>query len=147
MIAPWLTPEMSDVNDFNQQVIEDFRANGGKAGGMFEGMPMLVLHSVGRKSGKERLNPLAYQQLDDGWAIFASKAGAPIHPDWYHNIVADPDVSIEIGTDTVEVTARVAEGDERNRIWETQKANAPNFAEYEAKAEGREIPVVVLTRR
>jgi deazaflavin-dependent oxidoreductase (nitroreductase family) len=138
---------MSDVNDFNQQIIDDFRANGGKAGGMFEGMPMVILHTTGRKSGKERLNPLAYLPLDDGWAIFASKAGAPTHPDWYHNIVADPEVSIEVGTDTVDVTARVAEGAERGRIWETQKANAPGFAEYEEKAEGREIPVIVLTRR
>ncbi|MEZ5298372.1 MAG: nitroreductase/quinone reductase family protein [Ilumatobacteraceae bacterium] len=73
---------MSDTNDWNQQIIDEFRANDGKVGGMFEGMPMLILHSTGRKSGQERLNPLAYQQLDGAWAIFASKAGAPTHPDW-----------------------------------------------------------------
>lgn len=138
---------MSDMNDFNQQVIDEFRANDGKVGGMFEGMPMLILHNTGRKSGQERLNPLAYQQLDNGWAIFASKAGAPTHPDWYHNVVANPDATIEVGTETIEVTARVAEGAERDEIWETQKSNVPTFAEYEDKAEGRVIPVVVLKRK
>ena len=139
---------MSDMNDFNQQIIDEFRANDGVVGGMFEGMPMLILHTTGRKSGKERLNPLAYQQLDDGgWAIFASKGGAPTHPDWYHNIVADPDVSVEFGTETRDVHARVAEGDERDRIWSTQKTNSPGFAEYEEKAQGREIPVIVLNDR
>ncbi len=138
---------MSDMNDFNQQVIDEFRANDGKVGGMFEGMPMLILHNTGRKSGQERLNPLAYQQLENGWAIFASKAGAPTHPDWYHNVVANPDATIEIGADTVEVTASVAEGAERDEIWEKQKSNVPTFAEYEEKADGRVIPVVILTRK
>jgi len=137
---------MPDANDWNRQVIDEFRANGGRVGGMFEGMPMVILHTVGRKSGEERLNPLAYQELDDGWAVFASKAGAPTHPDWYHNILAEPEVSIEIGSETVLVTARVAVGDERERIWSTQKANVPQFAEYEQTAEGREIPVIVLER-
>ncbi len=139
---------MDDVNEWNRTIIEEFRANGGRCGGMFEGMPMLVLHTVGRKSGAERLNPLAYQPLDGGeWAIFGSKAGAPTHPDWYHNLVAQPDVSIEVGTDTVPVRARVAEGDERATIWATQKSNVPTFAEYESSAGDREIPVVVLSRR
>jgi deazaflavin-dependent oxidoreductase (nitroreductase family) len=138
---------MSDMNDFNRQIIDEFRANDGVVGGMFEGMPMLILHTTGRKSGHERLSPLAYQEVDGGWAIFASKGGAPTHPDWYHNIVADPDVSIELGADTLDVRARVAEGDERERIWSTQKTNSPGFAEYEDKAEGREIPVIVLTKR
>ncbi len=108
---------------------------------------MLILHTTGRKSGQERLNPLVYQALDNGWAVFASKAGAPTHPDWYHNLVADPDVTIEVGTDTLEVQARVAEGDERERIWSTQKATMPNFAEYEQSAGDRIIPVIVLERR
>jgi deazaflavin-dependent oxidoreductase (nitroreductase family) len=138
---------MSETNDFNQQIIDEFRANGGKVGGMFEGTPLVILHSVGRKSGVERLNPLVYLPLDDGWAIFASKAGAPTHPDWYFNVAANPEVSIELGTAVIDVTARVAEGDERERIWSTQKSSAPSFAEYEEKAAGREIPVVVLTRR
>jgi deazaflavin-dependent oxidoreductase (nitroreductase family) len=138
---------MSNVNDFNRQIIEEYRAKEGKVGGMFEEMSMLILHTTGRKSGKERLNPLAYLSLDEGWAIFASKAGAPTHPDWYHNIVADPDVTIELGSETHDVRARVAEGDEREQIWSSQKTNSPGFAEYEEKARGREIPVVVLTER
>ena len=138
---------MSDINAFNQQIIDEFRANDGVVGGMFEGTPMLILHTTGRKSGQERLNPLAYQQLDQGWAIFASKAGAPTHPDWYHNIVDDPDVSIELGSETYDVRARVAQGAEREQIRSTQKTDSPGFAEYEEKAQGREIPVVVLTER
>ena len=138
---------MDDVNEWNRQIIEEFRANDGNVGGPFEGMPLLILHSTGRKSGQERVNPLVYQQLDGAWAIFASKAGAPSHPDWYHNVTADGDVSIEVGTDTVAVAARVAEGDERTRIWETQKTVAPQFAEYETSAGDRKIPVVVLEPR
>lgn len=138
---------MSDMNDFNQQIIEEFRANGGRVGGPFEGAPMLILHTTGAKSGKERVAPLVYQPVDDAWAIFGSKGGAPTHPDWFHNIKADPEISIEVGTDTVPVTARIAEGDEHDRIWAAQKEMAPGFAEYEEKAEGRVIPVVVLERR
>lgn len=135
------------MNDFNQQIIEEFRANGGKVGGPFEGAPMLILHSTGAKSGKERINPLVFQPNGERWVIFASKAGAPTHPDWYHNLVAQPEASIEVGTDTVPVTATVAEGDEHDQLWEAQKAAAPGFAEYEEKAQGRRIPVVILTRR
>ena len=137
---------MSDVNDWNRQIIAEFRANGGKCGGMFEGMPMLILHSTGAKSGLERLNPLVHQQLGDGWAIFASKAGAPTNPDWFHNLVANPATSIEVGTETIAVTARVADGDERDDIWSRQKVAAPQFAEYEESAGDRVIPVVVLDR-
>lgn len=135
-----------DPHEMNRQIIAEFRANGGRAGGMFEGMPLVILHSTGAKSGKERLNPLAYQAVDNHWAIFASKAGATSNPDWYHNVVANPSVSIEIGNNTVEVTARVASGDERSTIWATQKANHPGFADYEHTAGDREIPVVVLER-
>ena len=138
---------MDDVNEWNKQIIEEFRANDGKVGGPFEGAPLLILHTTGRTSGQERLNPLMYQRLDGAWAIFGSKAGATSHPDWYHNVTADGDVSIEVGTDTVAVHARVAEGDERTRIWEAQKANVPQFAEYEQSAGTREIPVVVLEPR
>ena len=131
--------------DFNQNVIDEFRANGGKVGGPFESMPLLLLHHTGAKSGAERINPLAYQRLDDDTvAVFASKGGASTHPDWYHNVVANPKTRIEIGTDAHDVVARVASGDERDRIWEAQKQAFPNFAEYERTA-GREIPVVVLT--
>lgn len=137
---------MSDVNDFNQQIIAEFRANDGRVGGMFEGMPVLLLHTTGAKSGRERINPLVYQPLDGGWAVFASKAGATTNPDWYHNIVATPSVTIEVGPDTIAATARVTSGDERAAIWSTQKANVPTFAEYEQSAGDREIPVIVLER-
>ena len=137
---------MSEMDDFNRRNIEEFRANGGVVGGFFEGTPLLLLHHKGRKSGTERVNPLAYQPVGDSLAIFASKGGAPTNPDWYHNIVADPNVTLEVGTETYPAVARVASGEERTRIWEAQKAAHPNFAEYEAKTEGREIPVVLLTR-
>jgi deazaflavin-dependent oxidoreductase (nitroreductase family) len=138
--------DLDDLNDFNRAIVEEFRANGGKVGGGFEGAPMVVLHTTGAKSGKERLAPLVYQQLDDGWAIFGSKAGAPTDPDWFRNLQANPDATIEVGTEIVPVTARVAEGDEREVIWSKQKELMPGFAEYEA-ATTRQIPVVVLARR
>jgi deazaflavin-dependent oxidoreductase (nitroreductase family) len=135
-----------DPNEMNKQVIAEFRANDGVVGGMFEGMPLLILHSTGAKSGKERLNPLVYQDLEGRIAIFASKAGATTHPDWYHNVVANPKASIEVGTDSFDVNAVVVSGDERSTIWETQKATFGNFADYEKTTGGREIPVVVLER-
>ena len=133
------------MNDFNQAIIDEFRANGGKVGGGFEGAPMLILHSTGARSGEERVIPLVYQQVGEDHAIFASKAGAPTNPDWYHNLVANPSASIEVGTETVPVTARVLEGDERDAVWERQKELMPGFAEYEEKTT-RTIPVVVLDR-
>ena len=138
---------MSDVNEWNRQIIEEFRANAGVVGGQFTGVPLLILHSTGRKSGQERLNPLAYQPIGDSFAVFASKGGSPSHPDWYFNVTADAEVSIEVGTESVDVHARVVDGDERTRIWETQKANIPTFAEYEQLAGDREIPVIVLEPR
>lgn len=134
---------MADPNDWNRQIIEEFRANGGKVGGQFDGAPLLLLHSTGAKSGEERVHPVMYQADRDRMAIFASKAGAPTNPDWFHNLRAHPEATVEVGTETVPVTARVAEGEERERIWERQKREYPGFAEYEAKA-GRTIPVVVL---
>lgn len=135
------------ANDYNQAIIDEFRANGGKVGGQFEGFPLVLVHHKGAKSGTERVNPLAYQRLsDDSIAVFASKGGAPTNPDWFHNLVANPNTSIEIGTEQYDVTARVAEDEERDRIWEAQKQAFPNFAEYEATTGGRKIPVVVLDR-
>lgn len=135
------------MSDFNQAIIEEFRANGGKVGGGFEGAPMVLLHHTGAKTGTERVAPLVYQADGDRWVVFASKAGAPTHPDWYRNLVANPETTIEVGTDTVAVRARVAEGDERERIWTKQKQLMPGFAEYEEKTRGiREIPVVILER-
>jgi deazaflavin-dependent oxidoreductase (nitroreductase family) len=131
--------------DFNQKIIDEFRANGGKLGGQFEGAPMLLLHHKGAKTGTERVNPVTYQQVGKDLAVFASKAGAPTNPDWYHNLVAHPKTTVELGTDTVPVTARVAEGDERTTIWEAQKKAQPGFADYE-KSTDRQIPVVILER-
>lgn len=134
--------------DWNQSVIDEFRANEGRVGGNFEGRTLLLLHHRGAKTGAERVNPLAYQRLSDGSvAIFASMGGAPKNPDWFHNVVANPDVSVEIGTESFSARARVATGEERDAIWERQKAAWPGFAEYEEKTKGiREIPVVVLER-
>ncbi|HEY7948419.1 MAG TPA: nitroreductase family deazaflavin-dependent oxidoreductase [Acidimicrobiales bacterium] len=136
---------MPDVEDFNQKIIEEFRENGGKLGGGFAGASILLLHHKGAKSGKERVNPVAYQPVGDDLAVFASKAGAPTNPDWYHNLLAHPEVTVEVGTETVPVTARVAEGEERARIWEKQKKDFPGFAGYE-EATTRQIPVVILER-
>jgi deazaflavin-dependent oxidoreductase (nitroreductase family) len=137
--------DLDDVNDFNRGIIEQFRANEGKVGPPFEGAPLLILHSTGAKSGKTRLAPVVFQPVGESWAVFASKAGAPDNPDWYHNLLANPEASIELGTETVEVTARVLDGDEREAIWAKQKDLMPGFAEYEAKTD-RVIPVVLLER-
>ena len=138
---------MSEANDWNQKIIDEFRANGGRVGGMFEGAPLLLLHTTGARSGLERVHPLMYQQVGDELAVFASKAGAPTNPDWYYNLRAHPDAQIEVGTETLPVRARVGEGEERDRIWERQKQQFPNFAEYEKTAGGRKIPVVLLARK
>jgi len=132
------------MSDWNSQVIEEFRANDGKVGGNFAGAPMLLLHTTGAKSGLERVNPMMYQDLGDGRiAVFASKAGADSDPDWYRNLVANPAVEAEVGTDTKAFTARTAPVDEREPIWAKQKQDYPGFAEYEAKTT-RVIPVVIL---
>jgi deazaflavin-dependent oxidoreductase (nitroreductase family) len=131
------------VSDWNAKVIDEFRANEGRVGGMFESRPMLILHTTGARTGRERVTPLVYQADGDRIAIFASKGGAPENPAWFHNLVANPDVTVEIGTATRSFRARVAEGDERERLGTEQKATAPGFAEYETKTD-RQIPVVVL---
>lgn len=130
--------------DFNAKVIDEFHANEGRVGGMFESMPLLLLHHTGAKSGKSRINPLAYQSDDGRYVVFASKGGAPAHPDWYHNLKAQPHVKIEVGTDTFDVVASEAPDEERERLFRTQAERMPQFAEYEQKA-GRVIPVMVLT--
>jgi deazaflavin-dependent oxidoreductase (nitroreductase family) len=132
------------VSDWNREVVDEFRANGGKVAA-FEGRPLLLLHSKGAKSGVEYVNPLAYLLVGDDFAVFGSKAGAPVNPGWYHNLRANPDTIVEIGTETIPVRARVAEGRERDRIWAEQKRVNPNFAEYEEKTT-RPIPVVILER-
>jgi deazaflavin-dependent oxidoreductase (nitroreductase family) len=132
--------------DYNQAIIDEFRGNGGRVGGAFESAPLLLLHTIGAKSGKERVNPVMYQAVGEDYAVFASKAGAPDNPAWYHNLLAHPDVTVEVGTALVPVTARVAEGQERELIWQRQKADYPGFEEYEQRTP-REIPVVILTPR
>ena len=130
--------------NYNEQIIEEFRANEGRVGGRFEGNPLLLLHHTGAKSGKSRINPLAY--LSDGgrYVVFASKGGAPTHPDWYHNLKAHPNTTIEVGTDTVDVVASEATGEERERIFRIQAERVPQFAEYQKQTK-RLIPVMVLT--
>ena len=132
--------------DPNTQVINMFRENGGDVSGMLGPMPVLLLHHVGAKSGADRVAPLAYYEDDGRYAIFASKAGAPENPAWYHHLTAHPETKIELGGREVAVTAHEAEGDERDRIYNAQKALLPQFADYENKTT-RKIPVIVLTPR
>ena len=138
------------MSDWNDQIIAEFRENGGRVGGPFEGAPLLLLHSTGAKSGQERVHPMMFQAVGEGWAVFASKAGAPDNPAWFHNLRAHAEADIEIGdgssVQTVPVTARVLDEAEREPVWETQKERFPGFAEYEAKTD-RVIPVVLLERR
>jgi deazaflavin-dependent oxidoreductase (nitroreductase family) len=133
------------MSDWNAKIIDEFRANDGKVGGPFEGANVLLLHTRGAKTGRERVNPVAYQPVGDALAIFASKGGAPTNPDWYHNLTANPDVKVEVGTETIDAKARVLEGEEREPIWTKQKQLMPGFAEYEQKT-SRQIPVVLLER-
>jgi deazaflavin-dependent oxidoreductase (nitroreductase family) len=134
---------MAERDEWNRKIIDEFRANEGKVGGPFEGVPILLLHHTGAKSGIERVSPLAYRRESDAFVVFASKGGAPDNPDWFHNLVKNPEATIEVGTATHTVKARVAEGDERERIWTVQKQEFPGFADYERKTT-RQIPVVIL---
>jgi deazaflavin-dependent oxidoreductase (nitroreductase family) len=132
------------MSDFNTQIIDEFRGNGGRVGGPFQGAPMLLLHTTGAKSGQERINPLIYQSLDgEAVAVFASNAGRDSHPHWYHNLLASPETTVEIGMEVRAVRARVAEGEEREQIWERQKQDRPQFAAYETGTD-RRIPVMIL---
>jgi deazaflavin-dependent oxidoreductase (nitroreductase family) len=131
------------MSDWNDKIIEEFRATGGRVGGQFEGAPLLLLHTTGAKSGREHVTPMMYRPVDGGYAVFASKAGAPTNPAWYHNLVANPRVQAEIGAQTLPLTARVAGDAERAPIWAAQKADYPGFAEYETMTT-RQIPVVIL---
>ncbi len=134
----------TSMNDFNVNVIEEFRANGGDVGGMFAEMPILLLHHTGAKSGKVRVNPLAYLADGDRYVIFASKGGAPVNPDWYHNLKAHPDVQIEVGAQSLPVTATEATGEERARLFNEQARRSPQFGEYQQKTD-RQIPVIILS--
>ena len=144
---------MARPNDFNGKIIAEFRANGGTVGGPFAGSDILLLHHTGARTGTARVSPFAFQRIGrlvcangkaESFAVFASKAGAPRNPAWYHNLLAHPDASVEVGTETLDVRARAAEPAERDVIWTRQKQRAPHFAQYEEKAAPRKIPVLVL---
>lgn len=136
---------MSDLNDWNAKIIEEFRANGGKVAGQFEGAPMLLLRTTGAKTGLERVNPMMYLEQEGRVFVFASKAGADTDPDWYRNLVANSEVTVELGTEIFPATAVSLTSSERERIYETQATLYPGFAEYQAKTT-RVIPVVELIR-
>lgn len=133
------------IESLNRRIIEAFRANDGEVSSVVGPMKVLLLHHTGARTGAPRLSPLAYLADGDRFAVFASKGGEPTHPDWYHNLVAHPRVTVEIGTEKFEAVARVTEGEERERLWSKQKADQPIYAQYEAKTT-RTIPVVVLER-
>jgi deazaflavin-dependent oxidoreductase (nitroreductase family) len=133
------------VSNWNAKIIEEFRANEGRVGGPFEGGTLLLLHTVGRKSGVERVNPLAYYPDGDRYVIIASKGGAPTNPDWYYNLLAKPRVTVEVGTETFEVEAVELTGEERELLWKKIVDAMPGFGDYEKKTD-RIIPLFALTR-
>ena len=135
-----------DIQEFNRTVIEEFRANGGKVGGQMEGMPLLLLHTVGAKSGAARVNPLAYLADGSRYVIIASFAGNAHHPPWYHNLIAQPDVTIEVGDETFEAHATVLGEPMRSDLYAKMEQQLPVFTEYREKT-SRTIPVIALSRR
>jgi deazaflavin-dependent oxidoreductase (nitroreductase family) len=134
---------MSDPNDWNAKIIEEFHANEGKVGGVFEGATMLLLHTEGAMSGQPRVNPLVYLPDGDRYVVFASKGGAPTDPHWYRNLLADPSVTIEVGTEAIAVKANVIAGPERDELYARQVERFASFAEYE-RMTTRVIPVIAL---
>jgi len=141
---------MPEANDWNQGIIDEFRANEGRVGGPFAGAPMILVHHVGRTSGKEYVSPLVYLPAENGDGsiyIFASKGGAPAHPDWYRNLTAAGQTTVEVGSDTFPVKITEVTGEERDRIYAEQVKRMPGFGDYEKKTAGiRTIPVLHLTR-
>lgn len=133
------------MSDWNASIIAEFREHGGKVGGNFEGAPLLLLHTKGRRTGEERVNPMMYLEQEGRLFVFASKAGADTDPDWYRNLVAHPDVTAEIGTEELAFQATPLEGDDRDRVYHDQAARYPGFQEYQDKT-SRVIPVVELVR-
>ena len=139
---------MTDTIDFeemNRKVIAEFRATGGKAGGMFEGKPLVLVHNVGARTGARRVTPLIPLVIDDRIFVFATKGGSDEHPAWYHNLVANPEATVELGTETFPVVARVLTGSERDEIYAKQAVAQPQFADYE-RGTSRVIPVIELRR-
>lgn len=137
---------MSDANEWNKQIIEEFRANDGKVGGYFADVTILLLHTTGAKSGLPRINPVVTLPDGDQFVIMASKGGRPTNPDWYYNLVANPDVTVEVGSEKFAARARITEGAEREMLFTNMSTRYPMFAEYQANTT-RVIPVIVLTRR
>jgi deazaflavin-dependent oxidoreductase (nitroreductase family) len=136
---------MANPGDYNQQIIDEFRASDGKVGGPFEEMRLLLLHTTGARSGQERVSPLAYRRDGDKLLVFGTRGGAPKHPAWYHNVRANPRVTVEVGNERFDANARVADADERDRLWDEAKQEIGSFADYETKTK-RQIPVIVLER-
>jgi deazaflavin-dependent oxidoreductase (nitroreductase family) len=136
---------MSETTNWNATIIDEFRANAGRVGGPFQGAPVLLLHTTGAKSGAERVNPTMYLELDGHRYVFATKAGADTNPDWFHNLIAHPQIMVEVGTETYPATAVHVTGAERDRIYAEQASRYKGFAEYAQKTT-RVIPVVEITR-
>lgn len=136
---------MPTANDFNEKVIDEFRANGGKVGGAFEGSSLLLLQTTGAKTGRSRVKPLVYRRDGDRLVVFGTKGGSPTHPEWFYNVRANPRVTVEVGSDQFEADARVALPDERDRLWRLQTQDVLVFADYQNKTD-RTIPVVILER-
>ena len=136
--------EITEINDRNRGIIDEFRANNGKVGGRFEGKTLLLLHTTGARSGQERVNPVAYVRNGEKYVVIASKGGAPTNPGWYYNILAHPRLTVEVGTETFQVDAKVAEEPERTRLYDKMVEMLPGFDDYRRKTE-RVIPVIVLT--
>ena len=134
------------MSDWNKKIIEEFRANQGKVGGNFENMTLLLLHTIGAKSGLPRLNPTAYTEDGDRLVIIASKGGADTHPDWYYNVVANSNVTVEVGTEKYDAVASVEQEPERTRLYDQMAAQYPGFEEYRQKT-SRIIPVITLKRK
>jgi deazaflavin-dependent oxidoreductase (nitroreductase family) len=136
---------MTNPNDWNRRIIEEFRANGGKVGGPFAGAPLLLLTTTGARTGRSHTTPVMYTDDGDRLLVYASKGGAPTNPAWYHNLVASPRVTVEVGTERFEADATVITGEERDRLYNRHAERYPGFAEYQEKT-SRTIPVVALTR-
>jgi deazaflavin-dependent oxidoreductase (nitroreductase family) len=134
-----------NVNDWNAKIIAEFRANAGKVGGQFEGAPMVLLTTTGAKSGQPRTSPLVYLPDGERVVVFASKAGAPTNPDWYHNLVANPEVTVEVGADAYQARAVEITGAERDELFARQVERMPGFQSY-ADSTTRVIPVIALER-
>lgn len=137
---------MTGQNDYNRQLIEEFRSNRARSGGPFEGRPLLLLTTTGAKSGQHRTTPMMYVPDGDRLLVIASNAGAQAHPDWYYNLVAHPEVTVEVGTETYDATAAVTQGAERDQLWTSIVDKYPFFTEHQAKIT-RQIPVIALSRR